>query len=64
MASAMDHETASQKTSRRIMAIQRWLASKTMEVQRIGFYGELTATLKFEDGQCVYGEQHVTEKAK
>lgn len=59
-----DRGFADDTTSRRIGAIQRWLANKASELRGSGFYGELSVTLKFEDGQCVLGEQSVKEKTK
>lgn len=60
----MDQESSDNRAMRRVASAQRWLAQKIPEVQRAGFYGELTVTLKFEDGQCVLGEQLVREKTK
>lgn len=60
----MDHESAGDRTTRRIAAAQRWLATKLIEVRRPGFFGELTITLKFEEGQCVLGEHVVREKTR
>jgi hypothetical protein len=63
MGSTINHDS-DETTTRRIEAIQRWLAAKSMEVRGKRFYGEVTATLKFEDGQCVLGEQYVRERMK
>lgn len=60
----MERETSDDRTTRRIAAAQRWLATKVTEVRRAGFFGELAITLKFEDGQCVVGEQLIREKSK
>lgn len=60
----MDRETADDRTLRRIAAMERWLVAKLLEVRRSGFYGEITATLKFEDGQCVLSEHCVRERTK
>ena len=59
-----EQETADEKTARRIALIQQWLSTKSMEIRRTAFYGELTVTLRFEDGQCVLGEHQVREKTK
>jgi hypothetical protein len=64
MGKISEGETATEKSARRISTVQRWLTDKSIELRRGSFYGELSVTLKFEDGQCVLGEQVIREKAK
>lgn len=60
----MDREQIQNRTLRNITAAQRWLSEKTSEARREEFFGELVVRLKFEDGQCVLGEQTVVVRTK
>lgn len=56
--------TQDDRSTQRVELQQRWLADTVIQVRRQSFYGELTVSLKFEDGQCVYGEHTIRERIK